>query len=300
MQKKNQVSQANKLKREERLNEIDDLMQNNKELQEQIMQKLDEARSLNATAEITELQSDLNKLQSQQVSLQLEHKELKKKQRRSERYYTNKQTKDSGSQGNSIQDEEVDMVGDVSLQGDLSVDDPSEEGLHPENAEEEAQVTTVEQSRTVTVPEAVVTQILPPATGIPTTSSSASVNLPQRQEALNPEEESSVRALYTAFMPQHLQTEVVQQVQQQGDGGHIIPAYSSALVSAAVSSDPTINALLSLGAKDKVLLPGMLPPGVSVATVPVTTGVPVATTSMAPNITVVMPGQPMTGNVPWS
>lgn len=50
--KKNQVSQANKLKREERLNEIDDLMQNNKELQEQIMQKLDEARSLNATAEV--------------------------------------------------------------------------------------------------------------------------------------------------------------------------------------------------------------------------------------------------------
>lgn len=41
--------------------------------------------------------------------------------------------------------------------------------------------------------------------GIPTTSSSATINLPQRQEALNPEEESSVRALYTAFMPQHLQ-----------------------------------------------------------------------------------------------
>lgn len=99
------------------------------------------------------------------------------------------------------------------------------------------------------------------------------------------------------FVPQ---TEVVQQVQQQGEGGHIIPAYPSALVSAAVSSDPTINALLSLGAKDKVLLPGMLPPGVSVATVPVTTGVAVATTSMTPNITVVMPGQPMTGNVPWS
>lgn len=168
-------------------------------------------------------------------------------------------------------------------------------GLHPENTEEETQVTTVEQSRTVTVPEAVVTQILPPATGrtneqsflwncicnleenvlwlakdgvtctivtngevilmhqkmvpdqsrpiiwvtftileskkhcsighvcssaciqlswysliflvegIPTTSSSATINLPQRQEALNPEEESSVRALYTAFMPQHLQ-----------------------------------------------------------------------------------------------
>lgn len=38
-------------------------------------------------------------------------------------------------------------------------------GLHPENTEEETQVTTVEQSRTVTVPEAVVTQILPPATG---------------------------------------------------------------------------------------------------------------------------------------
>ena len=41
--------------------------------------------------------------------------------------------------------------------------------------------------------------------GIPTTSTNVTVNLPQRQEALNPEEESSVRALYTAFMPQHLQ-----------------------------------------------------------------------------------------------
>ena len=78
----------------------------------------------------------------------------------------------------------------------------------------------------------------------------------------------------------------------------MIPGYSQALVSAAVSSDPTINALLSLGAKDKVLLPGMLPPGVSVAAVPVTTGV--ATTSMTPGITVVMPGQPLPGNVQWS
>ena len=41
--------------------------------------------------------------------------------------------------------------------------------------------------------------------GIPTTSTNVTVNLPQRQEALNPDEESSVRALYTAFMPQHLQ-----------------------------------------------------------------------------------------------
>ena len=78
----------------------------------------------------------------------------------------------------------------------------------------------------------------------------------------------------------------------------MIPNYSQALVSAAVSSDPTINALLSLGAKDKVLLPGMLPPGVSVAAVPVTTGV--ATTNMTPGITVVMPGQPLPGNVQWS
>lgn len=60
------------------------------------------------------------------MSLQLEHKELKKKQRRSERYYTNKQTKDSGSQ--SVHDDDVDMVGDVSLQGELTPDDRSEEG----------------------------------------------------------------------------------------------------------------------------------------------------------------------------
>ena len=78
--------------------------------------------------QINELQADLSKLQSQQVSLQLEHKELKKKQRRSERYYTNKQTKDSGSQSTSVHDDDVDMVGDVSLQGELTPDDRSEEG----------------------------------------------------------------------------------------------------------------------------------------------------------------------------
>ena len=90
------------------------------------------------------------------------------------------------------------------------------------------------------------------------------------------------------------QTEVVQQTHQQAEGCQMIPGYSQALVSAAVSSDPTINALLSLGAKDKVLLPGMLPPGVSVAAVPVTT-----TTNMTPGITVVMPGQPLPGNAQW-
>ena len=50
--KKNQASQANKFKREERLSEINDLLQNNKILQEQIMQKLEEARALNATNEV--------------------------------------------------------------------------------------------------------------------------------------------------------------------------------------------------------------------------------------------------------
>ena len=44
--------------------------------------------------------------------------------------------------------------------------------------------------------------------GIPTTSSNT-VNLPQRQEPLNSEEDSSVRALYTAFMPQHLQVKIM-------------------------------------------------------------------------------------------
>jgi len=297
--KKNHVSQANKLKREERLNEIDDLLQNNKGLQEQIMQKLDEARALNASTEINELQADLSKLQSQQVSLQLEQKELRKKQRRSERYYTNKQTKDSASQNDSVQGDDVEMVGDVSLQDELAADDRSEEGLPADNVAEAQD--TAEQSRTISVPEAVVTQILPPATGIPTSSTNTG-HLAQRQEPLNPEEESSVRALYTAFMPHHLQTEVVQQVQQQSEGGHVIPAgYTPALVNAAaVSSDPTINALLSLGAKDKVLLPGMLPAGVSVAAVPVTSGVP-TTSTMTPGITVVMPGQPLQGNVnvPW-
>ena len=85
---------------------------------------------------VNALQADLNKLQGQQVSLQLEHKELKKKQRRSERYYTNKQTKDGGSQNDSVQGDDVEMVGDVSLQDDLTQeDDRSEEGWFTEISE---------------------------------------------------------------------------------------------------------------------------------------------------------------------
>lgn len=85
---------------------------------------------------VNALQADLNKLQGQQVSLQLEHKELKKKQRRSERYYTNKQTKDGGSQNDSLQGDDVEMVGDVSLQDDLTQeDDRSEEGWFTEISE---------------------------------------------------------------------------------------------------------------------------------------------------------------------
>ena len=38
---------------------------------------------------------EMGKVQNQQVSLQLEQKELKKKQRRSERYYNNKTAKES-------------------------------------------------------------------------------------------------------------------------------------------------------------------------------------------------------------
>ena len=91
----------------------------------------------------------------------------------------------------------------------------------------------------------------------------------------------------------------MQQV-QQSEGGPGMPTYSPALVSAAVSTDATINALLSLGAKDKVLLPGMPVSGltgVPVAAVPVTA---VTSSVMTSGITVVMPGQPLPGNVQWS
>ena len=77
---------------------------------------------------MTELQGDLGKLQSQQVSLQMEHKELKKKQRRSERYYTNKATRDAGSQNNSIPGDDVGDIVDVSLQEELTPEDRAEEG----------------------------------------------------------------------------------------------------------------------------------------------------------------------------
>ena len=45
--------------------------------------------------QVNELQTELSKQQNQVVSLQMEQKELKKKQRRSERYYSNKASKDS-------------------------------------------------------------------------------------------------------------------------------------------------------------------------------------------------------------
>lgn len=83
---------------------------------------------LDCYSQVNDLQAEMSKLQSQQVSLQMEHKELKKKQRRSERYYTNKQTKDTGSQNDSIQEDDVEMVGDVSLQDEFTTEDPSEEG----------------------------------------------------------------------------------------------------------------------------------------------------------------------------
>lgn len=83
---------------------------------------------LDSICQVNELQADLTKLQSAQVSLQLEQKELKKKQRRSERYYTNKQTKDSESQNDSVHGDDVEMVGDVSLPEDFTPDDRSEEG----------------------------------------------------------------------------------------------------------------------------------------------------------------------------
>ena len=77
--------------------------------------------------QVNELQADLSKLQSQQVSLQLEQKELKKKQRRSERYYTNKQSKDD-SHNDSVQGDDMEVGEDVSLQEEYTPDDRSEEG----------------------------------------------------------------------------------------------------------------------------------------------------------------------------
>lgn len=122
-----------------------------------------------------------------------------------------------------------------------------------------------------------------------------------------------MRALYSAFIPAHLQGEEVHQVQpvqpiQHPDGTQgfvhyqtVRPQQLHAFAGGAISTDPTINALLSLSAKDKTVIQGVpvtSVPGMTVAAMPVSTGgVPIFT---SPNIAVVMPGQPLPNNMQWS
>ena len=86
---------------------------------------------------VGELQDELNDMQNQQVSLQLEQKELKKKQRRSERYYSNKTAKEGsvGLQkvgGMGDDGSEASIGGNTPEDGELSsavTENPDDEGL---------------------------------------------------------------------------------------------------------------------------------------------------------------------------
>lgn len=56
-------------------------------------------------SKVSELQEALVRAQNDQVSLQLEQKDLRKKQRRSDKYYSNKETRGSESgNGDTIED----------------------------------------------------------------------------------------------------------------------------------------------------------------------------------------------------
>ncbi|XP_032238553.1 NGFI-A-binding protein 1 [Nematostella vectensis] len=288
--KKPNQAQINKLKRLERLNDIDSLLAANKEQQEELARKIDEARSLGQ--EVNELESELVKLQSAQVSYQLEQKELRKKQRRSERYYSNKEGKDDPQEMDDSRHESQDssdgVMEDVTFVEDSvgQVQEERNESIQTEN------------------PAAVVTEILPSASD----SSSATTSVAMQQQADTVSDaESSVRALYTAFMPGQLSTEEAQQAAAAN-----MAAFQSLASRTQVQNfqggtsaitDPTINALLSLSAKDKS---GGIVQGVNMHGVPISvavTGHPGSQSSVltTPNITVVMPaGHPLPANMQWT
>lgn len=119
------------------------------------------------------------------------------------------------------------------------------------------------------------------------------------------EDESSVRALYGAFMPNQLNHDE-QQAAAAAVAAANIASFQAAAARGAYSvgntaiTDPTINALLSLSAKDKTMVQGvhtsMDGSGMSVAVQDSQTSHSAVFTS--PSITVVMPtGHTLPANV---
>ena len=135
------------------------------------------------------------------------------------------------------------------------------------------------------------------------------ISLPQRGETIQDEEPVS-RALYSALIPPHLQGDD----SQQAEGAAALASYTSALAASSrtqvqhtfsganANTDPTINALLSLAAKDKSVIQGVPLQGFPGLALHVpTTATQVSASTTLPSITVVMPSH-MTpaGNVQWS
>lgn len=121
------------------------------------------------------------------------------------------------------------------------------------------------------------------------------------------EEESSVRALYSAFMPNQMTSEEQQQAAAAAHAANIASFQAAAragqvqgyAVGTAAITDPTINALLSLSAKDKTMVQGVPNMDGVGMTVPVSaTPGTHSTVFSSPNITVVMPtGHTLPGNM---
>ena len=124
------------------------------------------------------------------------------------------------------------------------------------------------------------------------------------------EEEPVARALYSTFIPPHLHGDE----NQQAEGAAALASYASALAASSRSqvhhtftganatSDPTINALLSLAAKDKTVIQGVPVQGMPGLTLHMpTTTTQGGTATTLPGITVVMPSHMgPAGNVQWS
>ncbi|XP_032802148.2 NGFI-A-binding protein 1 isoform X1 [Petromyzon marinus] len=117
-----------KLKRQDRLFEIEDRLRTLRQGQDTLQDQLVEAKSTGATASMTQLQVRLELIQAEQHALSQEQAELLRRQRRSDRYFYSKQQRgeqgtpedgadDSDSSGDDAADAWEDGASDSSMAG---------------------------------------------------------------------------------------------------------------------------------------------------------------------------------------
>ncbi|XP_006814946.1 uncharacterized protein LOC100375168 [Saccoglossus kowalevskii] len=124
-----------KLKRQERMNEIQEALKMIKKQQDSIKVLVEDAKGSDDLPKIYDLQVKLEKLTAEQLSLMTEQTDLIKRQRRSDRYYVAKArlSADPGENGYIDQDDDDDDDDDDDCDGDSSLadnDNPDNPDLH--------------------------------------------------------------------------------------------------------------------------------------------------------------------------